>query len=619
MQQGQFLARVNTSLFNQTYQVDVGPNNIGVQTSTLFPFYPADGSPNYNTVSKVTGRTVQDATTDLTGSGLPGSWGNTSYTKYDYSAYTQFLQATTEYGSQFAVSALFTSKDTMNGGPTKQNLMFTNNISMLEFYSEHYGNATYDYKPTQGVDTSKLFGPYAFRFTPTNGETGAQLYADAVNSMPALQAVYDTDTQLIANGYVTSNLRGTVQFNIANSAGWSSNTNNNTVVLSDPNKNFQLTGSGYQYWTQIAPNGAASIGNIVPGTYRVSLYEYGQWGETRYDNIQIKGQQTALPQNLKFTPENFGTSSAIWTIGTPDRSSHEFLNGHNTSATNGVVAGGDLRQFYGEYDFWAEEQTLGNPGKVVYYATAVGSTPATNNPNKWIANQWRTFNPGLYDAANSTTDNYSNLAPAYVRDAAHGGTGLGPGSYHGSPWEVHFTTTAAQRAQGQFVVLSVGLSSVEAALTVSLNGHSETWSNTGAAATPISVNTDAMTRSGDAGIYEFLVFQFPTSDLLTATNANNLFTFSVNTTDGVMYDALRMEITNTSANPTTTGWHDYEFISNSGSQIDAGDTLGQSATVLYVPEPTGLLLLAIGTALLVYLCANEWNRRNCRRNAARMK
>src|SRR5262249_56833782 len=93
MQQGQFLARVNTSLFNHTYQVDVGPNNIGVQTSTLFPYYNADGSPNYNTVSKVTGRTVQDATTDLAGSGLPGNWGNTSYTKYDYSGYTQFLPA----------------------------------------------------------------------------------------------------------------------------------------------------------------------------------------------------------------------------------------------------------------------------------------------------------------------------------------------------------------------------------------------------------------------------------------------------------------------------------------------------------------------------------------------
>ncbi|HEX3358802.1 MAG TPA: polysaccharide lyase family protein, partial [Tepidisphaeraceae bacterium] len=565
---------------------------------TLVPYYAADGSPNFNTVMKQTGRNVQDATDDLTGSGLPGNWGSNVYTKYDYSGYTQFLQATTEYGSQYSVSALFTSKDTMNGGPTKQNLEFTNNISMIEFYSEHYGNSTYDYKPTQGANSSKLFGPYAFRFTPTNSENGAQLYSDAVNSMPALQSAYDTDTQLISNGYVTTNQRGSIQFNVTSPAGWSSNVNNNTVVLSDPNKNFQTTGAGYQYWNQLSTSGSSSISNVVPGNYRVSLYQYGQWGETRYDNVQVKGNQTAVPQNLKFTPENFGTAAPIWTLGTPDRSSHEFLNGHNTSATNGVVAGGDIRQYQGDSDFWAEEQTLGNPGKVVYYATAVGSTPATNDPNKWIANQWRTFNPGLYDAANSTTDNYSNTAPAYVRDAAHGGTGVGPGSYHGSPWEVHFTTTAAQRALGQFVVLSIGLSSVEAALTVVFNGHSETWSNTGAAATPISVNTDAMTRSGEAGIYEFLAFQFPTSDLLTATNADNVFTFSVNTTDGVMYDAMRMEITNTSAAPSSTNWHDYEFITNTGSQIDASDSLGLTTTEQFVPEPTSFALLTIAAFFL---------------------
>ena len=146
------------------------------------------------------------------------------------------------------------------------------------------------------------------------------------------------------------------------------------------------------------------------------------------------------------------------------------MNGHN-------AAGLDQRQFQGSYDFWGEEQTLGNPGKVVYYATPVGATPATNDPNKWIANQWRTFNPGLYDAANSTTDNYSNIAPAYVRDAAHGGTGPGPASYHGSPWEVHFTVTQQQLTQGQFVVLSVGAAALNSNLTVTLNGHSETWTS----------------------------------------------------------------------------------------------------------------------------------------------
>jgi hypothetical protein len=556
--QGQFLARVNPSQFFNTYQVNVGPNNPGPQTSKV-PAY-----------TDSTGRDVQDATVDIAGEGLAGDWGSHFYTKYDYSSYTQFLQATTEYGSQYAVSALFTSPDSMTGGPTKQNLQFTNNISMIEFLSNHYGtgDANYSYTPPQGVNSSRLFGPYAFRFTPINNESGAQLYQDAVDSLPGLVANYNTDTTLVANGYVPTTQRGKLQVSIASPAGWSSNVNNNTVVLSDPGKNFQESTVGSQYWTQLSPSGAATISNIVPGTYRMSIYQLGQWGESRLDGVQVGANQVVFPQNAQFTPENFGSAAPIWTIGTPDRSAHEFLNGHATSANPGVSPGGDLRQFYGAYDYWAEQQSLGNPGKVVYYATAVGSTPATNDPNKWIANQWQKFNPGLYDSANTTTDNYSKLAPAYVLAAG------GPGTYTGAPWEVHFTCTPAQLNQGEYVVLSVGLAANEASLTVTLNGHQDVWHFGGTASNP-------MVRSGVAGVYEFLAFQFPTSDL-NAAGADNVFTFGVSQTDGVMYDALRMEITNTSASPTTTGWNDYAYITGPNTQTNPNDAASLAASQVAV-------------------------------------
>ena len=185
--------------------------------------------------------------------------------------------------------------------------------------------------------------------------------------------------------------RGSVQINASNSAGWSSNKANNTVVLSEPGVNFQESTQGYQYTGQVAQNGAVTIPNVVPGTYRLSMYELGQWGETRIDGVQVQNGQVTIPQNAKFTPENFGTAAPIWTIGTPNRSSNEFMNGH-------TATGADQRQFYGAYDFWAEEQALGTPGYVSYNATAttIGGVaePATNNPNDWIANQWQTFDPG---------------------------------------------------------------------------------------------------------------------------------------------------------------------------------------------------------------------------------
>jgi hypothetical protein len=586
--QGQFLARVNPSLFTNTYQYNVSVNNPAAQTSVVPPTTSAWSQ---------AGRTVQDATTDLTGI-EPGAWGASTYTKYDYSSYIQNLRATVEYGSQYSVSALFTSEDSMTGGPTKQSLMFTNNISMIEFLSGHYGDSNYAYVPTQGVNSTRLFGPYAFQFSAVDGQTGAQLYQNAVSSMPTLESDYQTDSALLSNGYVPTVQRGSVQISATNSAGWSSNTNNNTVVLSDPNKDFQNSSTGSQYWAQLSSSGTATIPNVAPGTYRLSMYELGQWGETRVDGVVAQGGKISIPQGLKFTPQNFGTAAPIWTIGTPDRSDHEFLNGSNDTysyaangnvtatpvTTNGVTPGGDLRQFQGSYDYWAEEKSLGNPGKVVYYATAVGSTPATNNPLDWIATQWGKFDPGEYDAANGTSDNYTNTCPAYVT------AGGGPATYSGLPWEVHFATTQAQLNQGQYCVLSVALACNDASLIATLNGHTEIWHG--------EDGTDAMVRSGDAGVYKLLAFQFPTSYLLAA-GGNNEIQFSVSQSDGVEYDGLRFEITNTSASAATTGWNDYDYITGSNSQIDSDDALGLTAVNELVPEPASMGMLALSAVLLI--------------------
>jgi hypothetical protein len=47
---------------------------------------------------------------------------------------------------------------------------------------------------------------------------------------------------------------------------------------------------------------------------------------------------------------------------------------------------------------------------------------------------------------------------------------------------------------------------------------------------------------------------------LNPPGQDNVITFHVNRTQGVMYNALRMEITNTSADHAATGWNDYEFL-----------------------------------------------------------
>ncbi|HZZ27302.1 MAG TPA: polysaccharide lyase family protein [Pirellulales bacterium] len=586
--QGQFLFRGVTSggVFTSTYQQGTGPNNLAGVSAAFPPLTPG-----------YAGQTVQNVTTQITAAGVAGDNGTNFFTKYDTSTYVQFDQGQTLYGPNYGVTAVIPSTESMTGGPTKQDLAFTDPaIINVEYNSDHYGidgsgsgaYPGYGINVAANVATNIVYGPFAFNVQSSAGKTGAQVYQAAVSNIPTYQAEYNTDAALVAAGYVPTGTttRGGLNLSAGNSAGWSANATNNTAVLSENGVNMQESTLGSQYWVQLNQSGSGNINNVTPGTYRLTLYQLGQWGETRVNNVPIVAGQTSIPQNLTFTPENFSTAAPIWTIGTPNRSANEFTNGHDSSVVLGS-SGPDKRQYYGSYDYWAEEAALGHNGFVSYNATAtvIGgqAVPATNDPNAWLANQWQTFNPPLYDSANATTDNYTNTCPAYVTAAG------GPASYHGASWQVHFMVTAAQKAQGQFVVLSVGVVSLSASLVVTLNGHQETWSFNN-----FPGPNDPQTRSGDAGFYQWAAFQFPVSDLST-TGTDNEIDFGVSAhTNGVMYDALRMEITNTSASPSTTGWDDYTYI-NGSSTTAPNDAAGESLTVSLVPEPCSFALLALGS------------------------
>jgi autotransporter-associated beta strand protein len=611
--QGQFLLRVDPAKFSTLYQVNTSPNNMGATTSQL-PNTTAllselNGNPTgYGDTVTVTNSMTHATSTfnprldlaevlDLNGdTNIESQLGRNFLNKYDYSSYEQFRAGATEVGPNYAVSTVVTSQESFTGGPTKQNLQFTNNILMQEFLSGHYGSGSvnpgdpgYSYVPTQGVNTTKLFGPYTFRITNVNGETPAQLYNDATNSASSYIPEFDQETTLIANGYVPRTARGSLQANISSSAGWSSNIDNNTIVLADNGVNFQESHQGFQYWQQIDTNGQATFTNVVPGTYRASIYQYGQWGETRYDGVQVTNGRIDTPQSLQFVPENFGTT--IFTLGTPDRSSHEFLNGHFTS---GPYAGQDDRNYYGSYNYWQEMADLGNNGKVVYYGTAVPGHAATNDSNKWINNQWQTFDPNLYNPSNNLNANstggtvglYPSIAPAYVGN---------PATYQGSPWEIHFATTAAQATGKNYVILSIGIAGAEGSLIVGLNGNTDIWHYTN--------NSDPMIRSGLAGYYEWTAMEWPIADL-AAAGSDNVLTFSVSTTDGVMYDAMRLELSAAGANPSVTGWHDYFYVNSGGNNAaNADDSIGQAAQNVNTILPEAWAQSGGGT----WTAAADWN------------
>jgi hypothetical protein len=528
----QYLFRISWSYFYDTYSYNSGLNNLGGWALTL----PSET----DLASTDPGRAVENAVEDLHGFSLPGSnWGREFYTKYDYATYEYLHQAHCVYGSQFGACTVIPSTESLEGGPMKQDLIFTENILMGELNSNHLVDSAPGYVTTG--NTTRIWGPIGFQFS--EGESASTMYTNAVNSISGGLTNLANDTILTEAGYVPNPASGgTARGNVEPfiSGGGSSSANTAWAVLSDQFTNFQYSADGYQYWTANNANGDATIYNAVPGSYRLSAFVLGEWGELREDGITVTANSTNDLHGLTFTPENFSPSgdSPIWTIGTPNRSANEFLHGKNNYGNAGSCSGCDDREFYGNWNYWADFSA--NSGAVNYYATAVGSTPATNNTLDWNYVQWGVFDPGLYDSGNDTTDNYVNTIPTYVKSLP-GATGTNGVTTPVPAWTVHFATTTAQMNQGSYVDLSVGLASVEGSLTVSLNGHSITWH--------VLNSSDAMARSSNSGYYQWIVYEWPTSDLVAA-GGNNVLTFSVSQPDGVMYDALRMEISANGANPS---------------------------------------------------------------------
>jgi hypothetical protein len=554
--QVQWAFRDSLTEFTHTYSVNPSVNN-PVPLDLALP----SSSEMFSTQ---TGRAVQDATTDLHGfTGLPSGWTREFYTKYDHDGYEYLHQAHGLYGGTYGVWTVIPSHESMVAGPSKQNLFFTGNLLMVEVYSNHLDNGL-TLATAAGTASSRLFGPFYIHFNhfgqayTTTGNTlstAADMYNDAVVVGNSFSSFYDNEEDLVAAGYVSSGNRGTVNISIGNVAGLGSTaTKAAWAILSDNQKNFQFSSAGAQYWADITSTGTATFTNVIPGTYRLSVFEMGQWGEMRIDNVVVQaGQTTTVSQS--FVPENFGTT--VFTIGTPDRSSHEFLHGHDAN-------GYDFKNYWGSYNYWSDFQA--NNGAIIYNATSGPAGTATSDLTQWNYNHWGVFDPGLYDSGNSTTDNYTNVIPSYVA-ALSGASGTNGVTTRTPVWKVHFASPA-DVANYKYAELSVGLACDYGSYIVNLNGTNRTWSYNSA------TESDCAIRSGLSGYYQWVVFEFPVS-ALSAAGADNLLTIGVSQTSGAMDDALRLELTNSTSAPSSTLWHDYEYVgtSSTANNVRASDTV----------------------------------------------
>jgi rhamnogalacturonan endolyase len=585
MGQVQWIFRDNTNEFTSLYNVNA---DLSMSSPVITPLPSPDdcfSSDNGRNDEDTTGRDTIDLYPQLgvtnsfspyPAGQIPQGFHRMFCVKYDYSSYEYLHPAHGVFGSNYGLWVVFSGgHDTFVGGPGKQNLDFTGGILTMEALSGHYetGGITVGNQGTAGstqtkngsVLTNRLFGPFYVRINKFGGniQTPGDMYNDALIAGASFTRFYNNEATLLSRGYVPTTARGSVSVQVSGIAGGPKTA---WAVLSQPGVNHQQSTVGYQYVADISSNGSATFTNVVPGTYRLSVFDFGQFGEYRNDNVVVTGNQITAVPPINFVPENFGEQ--VWTIGTPDRSSHEFLHGHNAVNYPDQPLGFDDREYYGAWNYWADFASTN--GAVIYNATDGPNGPATNNPLKWNYAHWGGFNPGRYGGAfvssDDSTDGYKYLIPSYVAGLPnHSGTN--GTTTPTPPWQVHFATPAdAASYSSGYVVLTLALSASQTRETVSLNGNPLAY-------TPLSAyNSDAIERSGLSGFYQWVAFQWPASDL-AAVGADNVLTTSVSGTNSQdSDDALRLELTNNSANPTLTGWNDYTFVT-SGTTTPANDAV----------------------------------------------
>jgi rhamnogalacturonan endolyase len=592
--QVQWIWRGNVNAFTKYYQKDT---DLSMFTGVTTPLPSTDdcfSSDNGRNDQDVTGRDtidlhpqigVTNAFSPYPNGQIPQGFHRHFCVKYDYSSYEYLHTAHGLFGSKYGQWVVFTpGHDTMIDGPTKENLSLTGNILTIEPNSNHYrtGGVGTTSIPA-GTALSRIYGPFYVRINqfgmPTSSSidggvirTPDDMYNDAVAAGGSFTHFYDNETTLISRGYVPSTGRGSVAIQVNGVAGaprtaW--------AVLSQNGVNQENSTMSNQYTVDISSTGSGTFTNVVPGTYRLSVWNFGQWGEYRQDNVVVTAGNTNTLPTIGFVPEDFGTS--VWSIGTPDRSSHEFLHGHYTQNYPDGPLGYDDREYYGAWNYWADF-ALTN-GAVVYNATDGPAGPATNDLSKWNYAHWGGFNPGLYGgacvASDDTTDAYQYTGctslgdavgiPAYV-NALPGHSGTNGVNTPTPPWQIHFATPAGGSSQA-FVVLSLALSASQGRETVTLNG-----ANSLSYSPPSSFNSDAVQRSGLSGYTQWVAFQWPTS-ALNAEGADNVITTQVSGVNSQNSDdALRLELTNLGADPAVTNWHDYYFVTN-GKTTPASDTV----------------------------------------------
>ncbi len=509
---------------------------------------------------------VQDATDDL--QGLGSAYPKRYYTKYDWAVYMNETNVHGTTGNTYGAWVVQPNKEYLNGGPMKQELTVhqtdTTPALIATYLSGHYGSKATTFDGTY----NKTYGPFYLHLNTGPTLDAMRQNAKTFDDVNVHAAFYDS---LGIPGYATTAQRGRVVGSIA--LPGSVPMAGATVVLSANGTEWQRASGPEQYWATADANGNFDLSRIKPGTYRLSAYTTGQFGEYAQDNFVVAGN--GVVQNagaIQWTPANYGGN--IWQLGTPDRTAGEFRHGNE----------------YRNYGF-KDQFTTEFPGGSVVYKVGT-SNPATD----WNYAQWMTINGVSMPQWQLKFDLPATPSPLYTATL----------------------TVAMANADTDGLGLFVNAFHPSRRLDVAMTDPTD-WGN-------------ADVRSGKSGIYQLRTFTIPIAWLKSGTNT---LWFHVGTgRDSILYDAMRFEVNALrgdanldglvnfddllmlAANyqkPSDATWLNGDF--NEDGRVDFDDLLilasryGQSATgtsgaqlevaTPVVPEPASMTIVSVALAAML--------------------
>jgi rhamnogalacturonan endolyase len=107
--------------------------------------------------------------------------------------------------------------------------------------------------------------------------------------------------------------------------------------------------SAYQYWADIDHcSGKVQVDRVKAGTYRLTVYADGVFGDYTQDDIVVVAGETTDTGSIIWEAEAAGKE--LWRIGTPDKAGGEWKHGY-TKNTSVPLEPPEYRIYWGAYDY----------------------------------------------------------------------------------------------------------------------------------------------------------------------------------------------------------------------------------------------------------------------------